>query len=208
MYSHEQLSSNIWASFISSSLYETLLFFGFNGAWCILKCVAASWLISNAAGLISKWKCSEIDGSLNSRLYIASSPILVRLRKPWKVHSWSSTTDVVSNVIEGLREFCEVWWWLLSIGAGSSGGFRVLSIGVGGSCCIATPPVSPTSSVSSCPHSSKGWAVLCREVSCNFSSLFLAVSVRSRLWISSCDASSKRGPNIINKDLKSFKLLN
>jgi hypothetical protein len=25
--------------------------------------------MSNAAGLIGKWKCSEIDGSLNSRLY-------------------------------------------------------------------------------------------------------------------------------------------
>jgi hypothetical protein len=42
MYSHERPSFHIWTSFISSSIHETLLFFGFNGAWCILECAAAS----------------------------------------------------------------------------------------------------------------------------------------------------------------------
>jgi len=54
MYSHEQPSFHIWASFISSSTHETLLFFGFNGVWCILECSAASRLISNALGSIGK----------------------------------------------------------------------------------------------------------------------------------------------------------
>jgi hypothetical protein len=32
MYSHERPSFNIWTSFISSSIHETLLFLGCNGA--------------------------------------------------------------------------------------------------------------------------------------------------------------------------------
>jgi hypothetical protein len=82
MYSHERPSFHIRTSFISSSLHETLLSFGFSSAWCILECVATSWLMSNAAELIIKCECSEIDGSLNSRLYVTLSPILVYLRKP------------------------------------------------------------------------------------------------------------------------------
>jgi hypothetical protein len=42
MSSHGRPSFHIWISFLSSSTHETLLFFGFNGAWCILECSAAS----------------------------------------------------------------------------------------------------------------------------------------------------------------------
>jgi hypothetical protein len=37
MYSHKRPLFYIWASFILSSTYETLLFFGFNSVWCILE---------------------------------------------------------------------------------------------------------------------------------------------------------------------------
>lgn len=34
-----------------------------------------------------RWSCSRTYGNWNSRLYVVSFPILVRLRKPWKGHS-------------------------------------------------------------------------------------------------------------------------
>lgn len=115
MYFHERPLSHIWSSFIfSSSVHGILLFFDFNSAWCILKCAAALWLMFIAARLIDKWKCSEIDGSLNSRLYVTSSLIMMHLRKPWKGHFWYSATGITSAAVDGLWEVCEAWWRLLS----------------------------------------------------------------------------------------------
>ena len=62
----------------------------------------------NRSGLMGKRRWSEIAGSLNSRLYVISSPILVRLRKPWKGHSWYSATGVDLVSVAGLREVREV----------------------------------------------------------------------------------------------------
>ena len=70
--------------------------------------------MSNALGSIGKWRCPEIDGSLNSRLYVVSLPILVHLRKPWRGHSRYSANGTASVAIDGLREVREAWWWLLS----------------------------------------------------------------------------------------------
>ena len=67
-----------------------------------------SRLISNILGSISNWRYSEIDSSLNSRLYITLSPILIYLRKPWKGHSWYSATSITSVTADGLREVLEV----------------------------------------------------------------------------------------------------
>jgi hypothetical protein len=60
--------------------------------------------MSNIAGLIGKWKCSEINGSLNLRLNITLSLILVRLRKPWKGHSLYTATSTASDAAYGLQE--------------------------------------------------------------------------------------------------------
>ena len=54
MYSHERPSFHVRSSFASSSVYGTLLFFRFNGAWRIPECAAVSRLMSNAAGHIGK----------------------------------------------------------------------------------------------------------------------------------------------------------
>jgi hypothetical protein len=128
--SHEQPSFLIWSSVVFSSVvHRTRFFRGCNGAWCILECGEVSWWIgtfagasleqmSNASGSIGKWQCSEIDGSLNSRLYVTSPPILVRLRKPWKSHSWYLAIATDSTAAEGLREVRGVWWCSSSTGVG------------------------------------------------------------------------------------------
>ena len=44
-----------------------------------------------------------VRGNLNSRLYVVSCPILVRLRKPWKGHFWYSVNGTDSAAVGGLR---------------------------------------------------------------------------------------------------------
>jgi hypothetical protein len=53
--------------------------------------------IYNASGLIAWPWPSEIRESLNSRLYVMSSLIVARLRKPWKSHSSYSATRAGST---------------------------------------------------------------------------------------------------------------
>jgi hypothetical protein len=47
-----------------------------------LELFLATEQMCNASGLIGRLRRSEIQGNLNSRLYVVSLPTLVRLRKP------------------------------------------------------------------------------------------------------------------------------
>ena len=80
------------------------LFFDFSGVRGALECAAALWSFSSAAGSIGMWSYSETDGSLNSRLYVTSTPILVHFNKPWNGHCRCSVTGVASDASDGLRE--------------------------------------------------------------------------------------------------------
>ena len=95
-----------------------------NVAGYTLECASMLWGVAasaevsllehmaNALERTGKWRCSGTFDNWNSRLYIVLFLILMRLRKPWKGHSWYSATDADSFVIEGLREVRRVWWWL------------------------------------------------------------------------------------------------